>query len=72
MTNDPSEQIVLRIAMLRDHFIQHDRFTPLEDLFSRLPRNGWRISRRAGSTRPTVWRCRGRLGRAKVPRSRIS
>jgi len=36
MTNDPSEQVVLQIAKLRDHFIRHDRFTPLADLFSRL------------------------------------
>ncbi|PTW39750.1 TniB family NTP-binding protein [Rhodovulum kholense] len=36
MTNDHVDQTVLCIAMLRDHFIRHDRYTPLEQVFSRL------------------------------------
>lgn len=36
MTNDHIDQSVLCIAVLRDHFIRNDRFTPLEQLFFRL------------------------------------
>lgn len=36
MTSDRIKQTAQKIALLRDHFIHHDRFEPLEDRFSLL------------------------------------